>query len=149
MFSIVFPLIILFEVWNLFLNLIQGQNGSQRAQSVFNDVSKLIYYISHAYHMVSDMIVIFSRSRPRYFESYSRLLQDTTHLGTNSTEPPSSPTAQQFTSTQTTTDNQYTSVDHVLSPNGMFHFFKFYYRIWYLIKNLFIFESRRSRKWNS
>ncbi|XP_050431835.1 large proline-rich protein BAG6 isoform X2 [Adelges cooleyi] len=84
-----------------------GENGSTRAQSVFNGVSEVMHYISHIYHAISDLKVSFNRPPPRPFQSRGCLLQrgilHTAHSIPVAAVPP--PT-QQPSSTQTTNSNQ-------------------------------------------
>ena len=52
------------ELWSDRLHFFQSRtvNGSQR---LFNRVTEVMHYISHAYHAVSDIMVDFSRPPPR------------------------------------------------------------------------------------
>ncbi|XP_050542596.1 large proline-rich protein bag6-A isoform X2 [Daktulosphaira vitifoliae] len=84
-----------------------GENGSDRAQNVFNSVSEVMHYKSHIYHAISDLKISFNRPPPRPFQSRTCLLQrgilHTAHTIPMATVPP--PT-QQPSSTQTTNANQ-------------------------------------------
>lgn len=91
----------------------EGDNGSLRAQTVYNGVSEVLHLISHIYHAMSDLRVSFARPRPRPFQTRPCMFQGAVlhhhqTFTTSSGTPPPPPSTQQPTSTQTTVTSQST-----------------------------------------
>lgn len=77
---------------------------------MYNSVSEVLHYISHIYHLISDLRVSFSRPPNRLIQSRPYLMQGTilhtAHSVTTTTTAATPPSTQQPTSTQTTNTSQ-------------------------------------------